>query len=156
MWSAQNCNTCAQGDIKGANGKCEARPVCSGTKTLTTGKATKGNDGYWRLQQGDSVYCSVKCGSGQELTKISGSTYQCKTPAAECVGEIKAPLPGGVVKIANERQTVTLDESAWVFYGANNCYAKDDFSKGKRFTCDNSQFGDPLKGASKACYAMFK
>ena len=74
--------------ISGNNYQCQTpAPVCSGTKTLSEdGVATKGNDNFWRLARGNSVYCDVKCATGKELTKISGSDYQCKTPAPTCRG----------------------------------------------------------------------
>ncbi len=74
--------------ISGNNYQCKTpAPVCSGTKTLSEdGVATKGNDNFWRLARGNSVYCDVKCATGKELTKISGSDYQCKTPAPTCRG----------------------------------------------------------------------
>ena len=135
--------------------KVEAAP-CKGEGSLKANATIiRKASNMWKTADGKNTYCSVECASNTTLTKKSGDTYYCKPNAATCKGEFTS-IPGGLKLIAREGQTVTLDKAAWVFYGANSCFNKGDFSKNKKWKCANSEFGDPLSGVGKRCYAMFK
>ncbi|WP_322509275.1 phosphodiester glycosidase family protein [Anaerolinea sp.] len=59
-------------------------------------------------------------------------------------------LPSGYVKCADENGYCAFSGMQQVYYGAGSCYKVKQFTNG--VMCNNSNFGDPLPGVSKACY----